>query len=58
MLDIRYIKKKGGKIVLQKKVGVATDGFGHVIFGWVDVEIVEEPRTSDPVSSPTERNDG
>lgn len=46
MSNIRWMKKKNGKLVLQQNRGIGTDGWGHVVFGWVDVETVKEPASA------------
>lgn len=41
-MNIRFLQKSSGETVLQKYTDVGTNQFGHVIFGWVDVETVLE----------------
>jgi hypothetical protein len=53
MMDVRLMKKRNGEIVLQKYTGVGQNGWGHVVFGWVDVETVKEHEAED-LPSPQE----
>lgn len=41
-MDVRWVKPSRGKMILQKYTMVRTDRYGHAIFGWVNVDIVEE----------------
>lgn len=54
MMDVRLMKKKNGELVLQKYTGVGQNGWGHVVFGWVDAETVREGKTDQP--SPQEND--
>jgi hypothetical protein len=42
MMDVRLMRKRTGELVLQKYTGVGQNGYGHVVFGWVDAETVKE----------------
>jgi hypothetical protein len=55
MMDVRLMKKKNGEIVLQKYTDVGQNGWGHAVFGWVDVETVDEYETVS--QSPQETTD-
>jgi hypothetical protein len=52
MMDVRLLKKKNGELVLQKYTGVGQNRWGHVVFGWVDAETIDEYETN--ASSPQE----
>lgn len=41
-MTVRYLKTKRGKTVLQQYKQVGTNSLGYVVFGWCNVETVDE----------------
>jgi hypothetical protein len=54
-MNVRWMKLRNGKLVLQQYTQIGTDKNGHVIFGWVEVEVVNDPNAP---HSPQDTSDG
>jgi hypothetical protein len=41
-MDMRWLTKKSGELILQTYTSIGQNEWGYAIFGWVDVEAVDE----------------
>lgn len=55
-MNVRWLKTKRGDLVLQKHTMVGTDRWGHAVFGWVEVDTIDEHELPlDEQSHPSDR---
>ena len=43
-MNLRWKKLRNGKLILEQYIQIGTDRNGHVIFGWVEVETVNDDK--------------